>query len=314
MKRIFCFVLFILFVFMGHSQQDPQFSQNMFNIMMYNPGYVGSRNAICATALNRQQWMGFEGAPVSSVFSASSPFRLLGADHGAGIHILNDEIGFETNLSLNVSYAYRINTGPGQLGIGIGFGMINSSLDAEWSVPSGDFHTPAQGDPSIPAGNESTLTMDFSAGVFYYTDDLYIGFSSTHINEPVIEYSPTAKPLLSRHYYLTAGYSIYLDNPSYTARPALFIQSDGVMTQLNLGGLLEYQNRIWGGIFYRFGAAVVGIAGFELFNGVNIGYSYDFSTTAISSYNKGTHEFMLRYCFDLGLDRRPQRYRSIRIL
>lgn len=314
MKRTVKVILLNLMVILGHAQQDPQFSQSMFNIMMYNPGYVGSRNAVCATAMNRQQWMGFEGAPVSSLFSVSSPFRLLGRKHGAGLHILNDEIGFETNLGINASYAYRINVGQGELGIGAGFGMINSSLDAEWFIPAGDSYTPASGDPSIPAGNETTLTMDFSAGVFYHTDNMYIGISSTHINEPSIEYTPAANPFLSRHYYLTAGYTIYFSNPSFSALPALFIQSDGVMTQLNLGTLVQYENKVWAGISYRFGSAIVGIAGIELFNGLNIGYSYDFSVTAISGHNKGTHEFMLGYCLDLGIDRRPQRYRSIRIL
>ncbi|MGF1584047.1 MAG: type IX secretion system membrane protein PorP/SprF [Bacteroidales bacterium] len=314
MKRLCSLVFFTMFVILSHGQQDPQFSQSMFNTMVYNPGYVGSRNAICATAINRQQWMGLDGAPVTSVFTVNSPFRLLGGDHGAGVHILNDELGFETNLSINLSYAYRMNAGPGKLGIGVGFGMINSSLDAEWFIPSGDSHTPASGDPSIPVGNESVLTMDFSAGLYYYTEELYIGFSSTHVNQPAIEYTQGANPFLSRNYYLTAGYTLYLENPSYSLLPAMFIQSDGVMTQLNLGGIFEYQNKIWGGAFYRFGSAIVGMAGLELFNGVNLGYSYDFSTTAMSSHSKGTHEFMLRYCFDLGLDRSPQKYRSIRIL
>jgi type IX secretion system PorP/SprF family membrane protein len=314
MKRIFILVFFTMFVITSHAQQDPQLSQSMFNTMMYNPGYVGSRNAICATAINRQQWMGLDGAPITSVFSVNSPFSLFGTDHGAGLHILNDEIGFETNLSINASYAYRMDAGQGKLGIGIGFGMINSSLDAEWFIPSSDSHTPATGDPSIPAGDESVMTMDFSAGLYYYTEELYLGFSSTHVNQPVIEYTPTATPFLKRQYYLTAGYTLFLENPAYSVLPAMFIQSDGVMTQLNLGGIFEYQNKVWGGLFYRFGSAVVGMAGLELFNGLNIGYSYDFSTTVMSSHSKGTHEFMLRYCFDLGLDRSPQKYRSIRIL
>ena len=294
----------------GQAQQDPQFSQSMYNIMMFNPGYAGSKNAICATALNRQQWRGFDGAPVTSVFTVNSPFRLFGSDHGAGLHILSDDVGFENNLSINLSYAYRMDAGPGKLGIGLGFGMINSSLDAQWFTPGGN----PTGGGAIPSGNESAMTMDFSAGLYYYTDGMYLGFSSTHINESAIEYSSTATPYLNRHYYLTAGYTLSLQNPEYSFLPALTVHSDGAMTQFNLGGILDYNNRIWGGLSYRFGAAIVGIAGFELFNGINIGYSYDFSTTAISRHSKGTHEFMLRYCFELGVDRNPQKYRSVRIL
>ena len=314
MKRTFILISFTLQLIMGNAQQDPQFSQSMFNIMMYNPGYVGSKNAICATAINRQQWMGFEGAPVSSVFTVNSPFRLFGADHGAGLHILNDQIGFENNLSINMSYAYRMDAGQGKLNFGLGFGMINSTLDADWYVPSGGSYTPASADPSIPAGNETVLAMDFSAGLFYYTDDVYFGISATHLNEPVREYSSTATPFLSRHYYITAGYSLYANNPAYRFLPALVVHSDLVMTQLNIGALLEYNQRVWGGIYYRAGSAIVGIAGLELFNGINIGYSYDFSTTSLSNHTSGTHEFMLRYSFDLEMDRRPRSYRSVRIL
>ncbi|TVR71996.1 MAG: type IX secretion system membrane protein PorP/SprF [Marinilabiliales bacterium] len=314
MKRIFGLIIFIVTVFPGNAQQDPQFSQSMYNIMMFNPGYVGSKNAICATAVNRQQWVGFEGAPVSSLFTVNSPFRLFGADHGAGLHILNDEAGFETNLSINASYAFRMNLGNGKLGIGFGLGVINSSLDADWFVPAGEDFTTPSADPSIPAGNETVLTVDFSGGLFYYDGDLYVGISSTHINEPAVEYTQSARPFRSRHYYLTAGYRLPMKNPSVSALPAVLLQTDGAIAQLNIGAIIDYNSRLWGGLFYRHGAAIVGIAGVELFNGINIGYSYDFSTTAIMRHNKGSHEFMLRYCFDLDMDRTPQRYRSIRIL
>ncbi len=314
MKRIINLVFFTSLMLMSNAQQDPQFSQSMYNIMMYNPGYAGSRDAICATALSRQQWRGFDGAPVSSVFTVNSPFRLFGADHGGGLHILNDDIGFETNLSINLSYSYRMDAGDGKLGIGAGFGMISSSLEAEWFIPSGDSHTNASGDPSIPAGDETALTGDFSAGLFYYTDDYYIGLSSTHINQPAIDYTATATPFLRRHYYLTAGYTISFNNPAFRALPTLLVQSDGAMTQFNLGGIIEYDAKLWGGLYHRFRSAVVVIAGLELFNGIKIGYSFDFSTTAMSSHNKGTHEFLLRYCFELDMDRSPRRYRSVRIL
>lgn len=310
MKKILCLVFFTLSVYPVPAQQDPQFSQSMYNIMMFNPGYVGSKNAICATAINRQQWMDLDGAPVSSVFTVNSPFRLFRADHGVGAHILNDQIGFETNLSFNLSYAYRMDAGAGKLGIGLGFGMINSSLDGEWVFPGGG----TTGDPSIPSGNENTFTMDFSAGLFYYTDKMYAGISSTHVTEPSVEYNIQAAPFLGRQYYLTAGYSLTLSNPSYSFIPSLTVHSDGVMTQFNLGSIFDYDSRIWGGFSYRHGAAVVGMAGIKIFGDIHVGYSHDFSTTALRKFNKGTHELMLRYCFDLGTDSGPQRYRSIRIL
>jgi type IX secretion system PorP/SprF family membrane protein len=310
MKKIFWLVFFTLSVYPVLAQQDPQLSQNMYNIIMFNPGYAGSKNAICATAVNRQQWVDLEGSPVSSVFTATSPFRLLGADHGVGAYILNDQIGFETNLSFNLSYAYRMDAGAGKIGIGLGAGMINSSLDGEWVVPGG---SPA-GDPSIPSGNENTFTLDLSAGLFYYTDKLYFGISSTHINEPAVEYNMQAAPFLGRQYYLTAGYSLDLSNRLYRFLPTLTVHSDGVMTQFYFGGMIDYDSRLWGGLSYRHGSAIVGMAGIRIFGDIHVGYSHDFSTTGLRKYSKGTHEFMLRYCFDLGTDSGPRRYKSIRIL
>jgi hypothetical protein len=119
-----------------------------------------------------------------------------------------------------------MDAGNGKLGIGLGFGMINSSLEADWVSPDGN---PA-GDPSIPERAESIFTLDFSAGLFYYTEDLYLGFSTTHINAipqlsiPLVRH----QPFLRRHYYLTSGYGITARNPSTRLLPAVHIQSDGV--------------------------------------------------------------------------------------
>ena len=296
------------------SQQDPQFSQNMFNKVMINPGSAGSADMICVTAVNRQQWVGFEGAPVTSAFSISSPFRLFGKNHGVGLFVLNDQIGFETNLGINLAYAYRTFVGQGTLGIGVYGGIINSSLNATWSVPSTDFHTPPDADPSIPAGSESALSFDLGIGVYYSTENLYVGVSSTHINEPIIDYTATANPFFSRFYYVMAGYKLELKNPAFEFQPGVFIQSDGVMTQMDLSGIMLYKDKFWGGMSYRMGSAVIGLVGFEIFSGIKVGYSYDFSTSAIRNYSKGSHEVVVNYCFSLSVDRTPKRYRSIRIL
>ena len=306
--------MFMGFTVFSHAQQDPHFSQNMYNIMTVNPGYAGSKNAICATAMNRQQWVGFENAPVTSVFSLTSPFSLFGANHGAGLNVMNDQIGFENNISLSLSYSYKITTGEGKLGVGMSFSMINSSLDAEWVIPDSEYHTPPSSDPSIPSGNESILTPDFSLGIFYNTDELYFGLSATHVTEPELKYTETATSFLSRHYYITAGYNFKLSNPKYELTPSLFVQSDGAVSQLNIGGQIHYDNKVWGGLYYRAGSAVVGMAGMELFEGIKLGYSYDFATSSLNRHSKGSHEFVLRYCFSLSIDRTTESYRSIRVL
>lgn len=314
MRILFASFIFLYSLLPAFSQQDPQFSQNMFNKIMINPGSTGSTDLICVTAVNRQQWVGFDGAPVTSAFSISSPVRLFGKNHGIGIFVLNDHVGFETNLGLNLAYAYRTYIGAGTLGIGLYGGIINSSLNAEWRIPATDYHTPPGSDPSIPAGNESALSFDLGFGIYYNTEKLYVGVSSTHLNEPQIDYSATAKPFFSRYYYVMAGYSLELKNPAFEFQPGVFVQTDGVMTQMDLSGLMVYNKKYWAGLSYRLGSAVIGMAGLEIFSGIRIGYSYDFATTAMQQYSKGSHEFVINYCFSLSVDRTPKKYRSIRIL
>ncbi|MDR2848526.1 MAG: PorP/SprF family type IX secretion system membrane protein, partial [Bacteroidales bacterium] len=101
MKRLLIVFLcsFTMFFDKVDAQQDPQYSQYMFNQLAINPGYAGSRDAICATALHRQQWVGLKGAPVTSVFSAHTPFQLFGQSHGVGLNIVSDQLGFNKDIN-----------------------------------------------------------------------------------------------------------------------------------------------------------------------------------------------------------------------
>ena len=91
MKKYFLGAFLFFFVLVASAQQDPQFSQYMFNELYSNPGYAGSNNAICATALNRTQWAGFEGAPSTTSLSVEAPVSLLHG--GLGLNVLTDGIG-----------------------------------------------------------------------------------------------------------------------------------------------------------------------------------------------------------------------------
>ena len=119
---------------------------------------------------------------------------------------------------------------------------------------------------------------------------------------------------LDRSFYIHTGYNFQLANPLFEIKPSIFIKSNGQGSQFDFNAILAYNKRFWGGVSYRPGDAIVGIFGLELFNGVRIGYSYDFIVSKISKYSSGTHELTVGYCFDLSLDKTPQRYKSIRFL
>jgi len=296
------------------AQQDPQYSQYMFNHMAANPGYAGSHDVICLTAAHRQQWVGIEGAPVTSVFTVNAPFTMFGANHGIGLAIMSDQIGFQQNVSAGLDYAYRFSLGPGKLGIGLSGIFLNKALNADWYIPNGDWMT----DPSIPTKNESIMGFDMGFGVFYRADNVFLGISSTHLLEPVLRYAEKqeAKYKLKRHYYATAGCVLPLNNPAWEFAPSMMVCSDGTVSQFTANANIMYNKKLWGGVGYRLSDSFIAMIGVDLFNGVKIGYSFDYTYNSLRSYMTagGSHEVVVSYCFSLVKEKVVKKYKSVRFL
>jgi type IX secretion system PorP/SprF family membrane protein len=314
MKKLNIAVIFLIVaVHPVLSQQDPLTSQYMFNTLTYNPGVAGVSGMVCATAINRQQWVGFKGAPSTTVFNISAPVKPFKIRSGVGLLVESDNVGFDKDINISASYSYHLDVGQGILGIGINAGMLNKTLNPTWVIPSGDSHTPASGDPLIPENKESYVAFDAGLGLYYKADKYYASLSVTHLNQPKIKFSK-GTPYISRHYYFTAGYTLQLPDPSLELLPSVFAFSDGKVMQFNLTTLIRYNKKVWGGVSYRYGDAMIGMIGLELFNGIRLGYAYDFTISDIGKNSNGSHEFMVNYCFDLGLGKSPMKYKSIRFL
>jgi type IX secretion system PorP/SprF family membrane protein len=289
-KSFTLFLLAVALLVAGelHAQQDPQYSQFMFTRMVNNPGYAGSSDAICGTLVYRNQWTGFGEEPKTMLFSADMPVKPLKG--GLGINVTGmDELGFEKNLYANLNYAYRMDLGSGKLGIGLAVGYVQKEIDGTKFI----YNNP--NDPNIPTGKVSGGTVDFGFGLYYNTDNLWVGLSSTHLNGGEIDYDK-AVVKLANHYYLQAGY-MYDLTPSLVLKPALAVKSDGVSTQFDINGTVVMNNKYWGGIGYRLQDAIVIMAGIEIIPNLKFGYSYDLTTSDIKTYSSGTHEIMLGYCF-----------------
>ncbi|MEY4594898.1 MAG: hypothetical protein RIQ47_1308 [Bacteroidota bacterium] len=269
-------------------QQDPQFSQHMFGRLPVNPGYAGSSDAICASLLYRNQWTGFGGEPKSTMFSFDMPVDALRGGIGLSVYA-SDQLGAQSNMNIRGAYAYRMDLGAGRLGIGVDAGYHQQSINGSKFVYN-DLN-----DNNIPAGSVGDGVLDLGLGVYYNTDKLYVGLSSTHLIEGDIDYE-NVRSTLARHYWLMAGYSADL-SPSMTLKPAMLVKSDGVSTQLDLNANLFINNRFWVGAGYRLQDAIVLMAGMEIVPNLRLGYSYDMTTSAIRTYSSGTHEIMLGYCF-----------------
>lgn len=298
------------------SQQDPQFSQNMFTKLSYNPAYTGSHGKICVTALHRQQWFGFEGAPEISVFNVDAAIHPFGIDAGIGLSILQDKIGFNNNLGANLALAYRFDVWDGMLAFGVNGGIINYSLEPNWNIPTGTgIHSAVSEDPAIPSEIKDEFALDLSFGVYYNTEDLYIGLSSTHLNEPRFSSQESnAEPALIRNYYLISGYRIQISDSKFSLNPSMLVQSDGSTSQIGFNTQISYNKKFWGGVSLRTDKTLTGMVGAKLFDWVRVGYAYDFSVSELSKYNQGSHEIMVGFCFDAKADKSPKKYKSIRFL
>ena len=301
---MFCLTLSI------KAQQDPQFSQNMFNILSVNPAFAGADKDIFVSVINRQQWIGFENAPVTTVFNISSPIRFMGADHGVGLTILSDKLGFEKNTGMRFSYAYQKKLSKGSLNIGLSFGFQNNSLKGDWFVPEGDGFTSPEDDLGAASVDDSKLVFDLGLGFYYKTDNFYVGTSVSHLNKPNIGYNENIETYLARHYYAMAGYRYDL-NESWEILPSIFYKTDAVVSQFDINTNIRYNKKIWGGVSYRVDDAIVGMLGVLFKNGIQIGYAYDISTSKIA---RESHEFLLAYRFNTKLENRDQKYKSIRFL
>jgi type IX secretion system PorP/SprF family membrane protein len=314
MKKIFCFLfLYIIINLAAIAQQDPQFTFNKLTLLTVNPGYAGHDGQITGTMLNRYQWDGVPGSPKTLVFSASAATELFGLNSGVGINIVSDELGFQQNIAVTADYAYRRKTRFGDLGIGTSLGFYNMAINAEWFIPESDYHQAVEDDEDIPPSESSQLAFDLGLGMYLRSKDYFLGVSATHINQASILLGETARTYLARHYYLSGGYNITLSDPLFELQPAIYIKTDLAAYQADFAIDLVYNKRFSGGLNYRINDAVSILIGFEMNNGLRMGYAYDIITSALAGYSGGSHELFLSYSIDLGKNRN-KKYKSIRYL
>jgi len=306
MKRIIALLIFVFSIFALQAQQVPQYSHNMFNQMAINPGYAGSRSDIDITLINRQQWVGFEGAPQTTVFTASTAIKPFGISSGVSLSVMDDRYGFNKNFMVKAGYAYRTQLANGDLGIGFDVGIFNSSFEASKLVP-------AENEDKIPSADGSDMAFDASFGAFFQTEKFYIGLSASNILSPKIDIDK-ASIQLERHYFLAAGYNLKLPIPLLELNPSIFIKSDGSTFAVDLNANVLYNKKFWGGVTYRTGDALIVMLGMELSNGIRLGYAYDLVISDLASYQSGAHELMIGYSFNVKIEKLPRKYKSIRFL
>ena len=305
MKKIIIIILSVLSVITVSAQQDPQFTQNMFNKLANNPGFSGSRGVVATSILHRSQWMGFaEDGAAASTQNFSIDAELPSLYGGVGLNVVKDNIAEYSNLGLQASYAYRTELGIGQIGMGMSVGMYQSGLNG------GALKSAQSGDPVVPTGEVKGSSLDIGAGIYYNTQDVYIGISSAHMTEPTVEWSDGQNFDLSRHYFLIAGYYHEL-NPILSLNPSIYLKSDGTTSQLDINTNLIYNNKMWGGVSYRLDEGISLLAGMNVNDDLRFGLAYD--VTIMNSMSNSL-ELMLGYNFKIKTNKVISKYKNPRFL
>ena len=306
MKKIVISILSILSVVAVSAQQDPQFSQNMFNKLANNPGFAGSRGVVATSILHRSQYIGFgeDGGAGASTQNFSVDAELPFLYGGVGLNIVTDKIAGFNNLGLQASYAYRTELGVGQIGMGMSVGMYQSGLNGGFLNPA----TPE--DDAIPTGDVKGSALDLGAGVYYNTQDVYIGISSAHLTEPTIEWSDGQDYNMSRHYFLIAGYTHDI-NHMLLLHPSIYLKSDGATSQLDINTSLIYNNKVWGGVSYRLDEGLVFLTGLNVNEDLKLGLAYD---VVLNQIGNNSIEIMLGYDFKVSYDKAISKYKNPRFL
>lgn len=324
MKKIFTTLTVALAALtsVSFAQQDPQFTQFMHSKLIYNPGYAGTSDAICANVLYRQQWVNFPGAPKTALVSFDMPLGNLPI--GIGLNVMSDQIGFDKSLFARLALSYKRQVGPGNLGIGVDGGILQKSFNGAWITPDGS----GTYDASIPAYTSGTgtsiatnaglnkMSYDLGFGIYYgIANKMYVGLSSTHLTAQDISANSNVKFALARHYYLVGGYTFDL-SPVHALTPNVKVKSDGASTQLDINLTYMYNKTFWFGVSYRMQDAIAPMLGAKFLKtkSLKIGYSYDVTTSKIKGYSSGTHEVMLGYCFNVKKPVKVTSYQNARFL
>lgn len=256
------------------AQQDPQYNLYQFNQMVINPAYAGSRDGISAVASNRQQWVGFDGAPKTTCASVHGP--ILNKNLGLGLTLVNDMMGPRNVTSVYGNFAYILKLTPKMrlsFGLNAGYNRYQFNFD---KIGFKDTEVPSQLLTSINKG-----TLDINGGLYLKAKSFFVGFSATHINTPTV-YSYTADNALlgkfsyrlGTHMFLTAGYSFVLDKDLVFA-PTILVKAVGNSMSMDVNANFFLYKKMWLGVFYRNGYGPGGLISYYITNQFRVGLSYD---------------------------------------
>ncbi len=294
------------------AQQDPQFTQYMYNMSVINPAYATADEAILNLGgLYRTQWVGLEGAPKTGTFFAHTPIN---EKIEVGISFVNDNIGDivqENNIYADFAYVLPVGIESKlSLGLKAGFTLFDVNFDG-FNLQSGNV---SNGLDVAFNENVNKTFPNLGIGAFFFTDKYYIGLSAPNMlssKHLETENGVKATGIENVHYFLTGGY-VFDINRDLKFKPAFMAKSvKGAPLALDITANVLINEKFEAGLGYRLDDAISGLVGFRISPELKIGYAYDFTTNNLGSYNSGSHEIFILFDVDLfgfrwGYDRSPR--------
>jgi type IX secretion system PorP/SprF family membrane protein len=306
------------------AQQQPHYTQYIINNYIINPAITGIENYTDVKISHRHQWVGLQDAPVTTYLTIHKPlgkkddrttatsfekpgenprgknywqdYEAAKPHHGIGLKIINDRTGPINRFAGYVSYAYHIGISA-QTSIAAGFeaGIRNISLDRNKL----DFGPTNPIDPAVyNSGEINSLKPDFGAGVWVYSADYFIGLSAQQIIPQKIYFSDNKVQQQSKlvpHIFATAGYRFFL-NEDISMIPSVMLKYvQPAPVQFDINAKVQYRDLLWVGAGYRLKDGFAALLGLNVSNTFNVSYSYDYTTSALNTVSKGTHEIVLGF-------------------
>lgn len=272
----------------GFAQQDAQFTQYMYNTINVNPAYAGSRGAMSIFGLHRTQWVGLDGAPVTNALSFNTPIN--DSNIGIGLSFVNDKIGPTVENAISVDVSYTVQTSED---FKLSFGVKGTGNF--FNLNTADLNPEIVADPSIQ--NYNKFTPNIGAGIYFHSDKTYVGISVPNFIQNALHYNDNDVAVTREriNYYFIAGHVFDLSS-QVKFKPALLTKMvTGAPLQVDVSGNFMFFDKLVIGAAYRWDAAVSALAGFQITDGLYLGYGYDLETTRLKHYNSGSHEIFLRY-------------------
>ncbi|WP_397363810.1 type IX secretion system membrane protein PorP/SprF [Olleya sp. R77988] len=303
MKKIYFTIAISLFIILGvNAQQDPQYTQYMYNMSTVNPAYAGSKENLSFGLLYRSQWVGIDDAPKTATFSAHSP---IGKNVGAGLSIVSDNIGPVEENNIYADFSYTINLGEDRrLAFGLKAGATFQSIGLFSDIGNG-FVNDAN-DEAFSQNTSNTL-FNIGTGVFYYTDNYYVSFSIPNMLKNSYldatsngqEYTFGSDVL---HYFLSAGY-VFNVSENTKFKPSFLLKSAfKAPSSLDLSANFLFYEKFELGATYRLDDSIGAMVNFAINPDIRIGYAYDHITSNLSFGTSNSHELML--LFDLNFPKK----------